>query len=194
MFSWRAFLIYLLATAFSPGPNTLSSLANGTRLGFRRSLPYILGIGCGLSIVAVFCAALCSTLELLIPRIHTPMLILGACYILYLAWKTWRSGAIGETTAAHSSFRDGFLLQFVNVKLYLYFIVAIQSYVLPYYQGQYLKPILLALAAALVAVFSNLCWAGFGSALKVLFSRYAAIINRILALLLVWCAVRLFLS
>ena len=42
MFSWRAFLIYLLATAFSPGPNTLSSLANGTQRGFRKSLPYIL--------------------------------------------------------------------------------------------------------------------------------------------------------
>ena len=193
MFSWRAFLIYLLATAFSPGPNTLSSLANGTRLGFRRSLPYILGIWCGLSIVAVFCAVLCSTLELLIPRIRAPMQIAGACYILYLAWNTWRAGAIGETSATRSSFRDGFLLQFVNVKLYLYFIVAIQSYVLPYYQGQYLAPVLLALAASLVAVSSNLCWAGFGSALKVLFSRYAVIINRVLALLLVWCAVQLFL-
>ena len=193
MFSWRAFLIYLVATGFTPGPNTLSSLGNGTRLGFRRSLPFILGIWCGLSIVAVFCAALCSTLELLIPRIRTPMLILGACYILYLAWKTWHAGTIGEASAVRSSFRDGFLLQFVNVKLFLYFIVAIQSYVLPYYQGQYLAPILLALVAALVAVLSNLCWAGFGSVLKVLFSRYAAIINRVLALLLVWCAVRLFL-
>lgn len=193
MFSWRAFLIYLLATAFSPGPNTLSSLANGTQRGFRKSLPYILGIWCGLSIVAVFCAILCSTLERLIPQIRTPMLILGACYILYLAWKTWHAGAIGETTAARGSFRDGFLLQFVNVKLFLYFIVAIQSYVLPYYPGQYAAPILLALVATLVAVLSNLCWAGFGSALKVLFSRYAAVINRILALLLAWCAVRLFL-
>ena len=50
-----------------------------------------------------------------------------------------------------------------------------------------------ALVAALVAVLSNLCWAGFGSVLKVLFSRYAAFVNRILALLLVWCALRLFL-
>ena len=193
MFSWRIFLTYLIATSATPGPNTLSSLANGTQLGFRRSLPYMLGIWCGFSIVATLCTILCSTLEALIPQIQTPMRILGACYILYLAWKTWRTGAIGEASAGRSSFRDGFLLQFVNVKLFLYFIVAIQSYVLPYYPGQYAAPILLALVATLVAVLSNLCWAGFGSALKVLFSRYAAVINRILALLLAWCAVRLFL-
>jgi len=193
MFSWRAFLIYLVATGFTPGPNTLSSLANGTRLGFRKSLPYMVGIWWGLSIVAVVCTALCSTLEALIPRIRTPMLVLGACYILYLAWKTWHAGAISEMAAARSSFRDGFLLQFVNVKVFLYCIVAMQSYVLPYYQGQYGTLMLMALVMAFVAFLMNLCWAGFGSALKVLFSRYAAIINRILALLLVWCAVRLFL-
>ena len=39
----------------------------------------------------------------------------------------------------------------------------------------------------------NLCWAGFGSLLRVLFSRYAAIVNKVMALLMVWCAVRLFL-
>jgi len=193
MFSWRVFLIYLLATAGTPGPNTLSSLANGTQRGFRKSLPYICGIWCGFSIVAVLCTVLCSTLETLIPQIQTPMRILGACYILYLAWKIWHAGAMTEKSAARSSFRDGFLLQFVNVKVFLYCIVAMQSYVIPHYQGQYGKLLFFALFLAFVAFLINLCWAGFGSALKVLFSRYAAIVNRILALLLVWCALRLFL-
>ena len=193
MFSWRVFLVYLLATAGTPGPNTLSSLANGTQRGLRKSLPYISGIWCGFSIVAVLCTVLCSTSEALIPQIRTPMLVLGACYILYLAWKIWHAGAMSEKDSARSSFRDGFLLQFVNVKVFLYCIVAMQSYVIPYYRGQYGTLLFFALFLAFVAFLINLCWAGFGSALKVLFSRYAAIVNRILALLLVWCALRLFL-
>ena len=68
-----------------------------------------------------------------------------------------------------------------------------QSYVLPLYQGQ---PVTLFLFALLLAFFGfclNLCWAGFGSLLRVLFSRYAAVVNKVMALLMVWCAVRLFL-
>ena len=54
----------------------------------------------------------------------------------------------------------------------------------------------LFLFALLLAFFGfclNLCWAGFGSLLRVLFSRYAAVVNKVMALLMVWCAVRLFL-
>lgn len=193
MFPWARFFLYVLVTAGTPGPNTLSSLSNGSRLGFLRTLPYNLGIWAGLSIVSAVCALLCSTLEALIPALRTPMLALGACYILYLAWKTWRAGAIGGDTAVRSGFRDGFFFQFVNPKLYLYCIVSMQSFVLPLYQGQPGVLLLFALLLAFLGFCLNLCWAGFGSLLRVLFSRHAAVINKVMALLLAWCAVRLFL-
>ena len=88
MFPWAQFFLYVLVTAGTPGPNTLSSMSNGSRLGFRRTLPYIFGIWAGFSIVSVACTLLCSTLDALIPAIRKPMLVLGTCYILYLAWKT----------------------------------------------------------------------------------------------------------
>ena len=120
------------------------------------------------------------------------MLWAAAGWFLYLAWKTWHAGAISEQATHRSSFRDGFLLQFVNVKVFLYCIVAMQSYVLPYFRGQYGALLFFALLLAFVGFLMNLCWAGFGSVLKLLFSRYAAVVNRILALLLAWCALRLF--
>ena len=193
MFPWARFFLYVLVTAGTPGPNTLSSMSNGSRLGFRRTLPYIFGIWAGFSIVSTACTLLCGTLDALIPAIRKPMLVLGACYILYLAWKTWRAGAVSDTADVRASFRDGFFLQFVNPKIYIYCIVSMQSYVLPLYQGQ---PVILFLFALLLAFFGfclNLCWAGFGSLLRVLFSRYAAVVNKVMALLMVWCAVRLFL-
>ena len=48
--------------------------------------------------------------------------------------------------------------------------------------------ILLAMLLALIGFLFTLCWSGFGSAFRTLFSRYGKMTNRIMALLLVWCA------
>ena len=50
MFSWVSFLTYALINAITPGPNTMTSLSNGNRLGFRKSLPFSFGIWTGFSI------------------------------------------------------------------------------------------------------------------------------------------------
>ena len=57
MFPWAQFFLYVLVTAGTPGPNTLSSMSNGSRLGFRRTLPYIFGIWAGFSIVSTASSA-----------------------------------------------------------------------------------------------------------------------------------------
>lgn len=38
------FLIYLWVTAITPGPNNIMSMNFGTRLGFKKSLPFNLGV------------------------------------------------------------------------------------------------------------------------------------------------------
>ena len=40
----------------------------------------------------------------------------------------------------------------------------------------------------------TLCWSAFGSAFKWLFSKHARVVNLVMALLLVYCAVSLFLN
>ena len=194
MFPWFDFIIYVLSSTSTPGPNTLSSMSNGSQFGFRKTIPYLLGIWCGFTIVSAACAVLCSTLNALIPMIQVPMRIIGACYILYLAWKLWHSGTIDPNAKrARCGFRDGFLFQFVNPKIYIYCILSMQTYILPFFQGR--PPILLCFAAllAFVGFFFDIVWAAFGSLLGLLFSRYAKIMNTGFALLLAWCAFRLLL-
>ena len=193
MFPWIAFLTYALINAITPGPNTMSSLSNGTRLGFRKSLPFSFGIWTGFSIVMVLCTVLCSLLNTLIPRIKTPMLILGALYILRLAWRTWHSGPLTDTGTGRSGFASGFLLQFVNPKIYIYGIVSMEAYVLPVYHGNLLPLLFFALLLAFIGFVCNLLWSGFGSTLRRLFSHHTKTINTAMALLLVWCAISLFL-
>ena len=193
MFSWVNFLTYAIITAVTPGPNNIMSMTNAGRLGFKRAFPFNLGIWGGFSAVMLLCTAFCSLLSAVIPKIKLPMLIVGAAYMLYLAWKTWRSGDELEEKHSGSGFWSGFALQFINPKIYIYCIVSMEAYILPYYGGQGAALICFALLLAFIGFVFTLLWSGFGSAFKLLFSKYARITNAVMALLLVYCAVSLFL-
>ena len=53
--------------------------------------------------------------------------------------------------------------------------------------------LLFALLLAFIGFAFTLAWAAFGSVFRLLFSRHARVVNTIMALLLVYCAVSLFL-
>lgn len=192
MFSWIHFLTYAIITAATPGPNNIMSMSNASRLGFRKSLPFNFGIWVGFSIVMAVCTLFCGLLSSFIPRIKTAMLIVGAAYMMYLAFETFRSSSDIQEKPVHSGFLSGLLLQFVNPKIYIYGIVSLEAYILPYYSD---SPLLLGAFALLLAFMGfvcTLCWSAFGSVFKLIFSTYARITNTIMALLLVYCAISLF--
>lgn len=193
MFSWMHFLSYAVVTAVTPGPNNIMSMSNASRLGFRKSFPFNLGIWAGFSVVMLICTFFCNTLSEWIPRIKTPMLGIGAAYMLWLAWKTFRSDATIREDHSRSGFLSGFVLQFVNPKIYIYCIVSMEAYILPFYQGQWRALVFFALLLAFIGFVFTLCWSLFGSVFRLLFSKYAKITNTIMALLLVYCALSLFL-
>ncbi len=193
MFSWLDFLTYAIITAVTPGPNNIMSLSNASRYGFRKSFPFNLGILVGFSIVMIACTLFCSLLSSVIPMIKMPMLIVGSIYMLHLAWKTFSSSPEIEEKNARIGFHSGFALQFVNPKIYIYGIVSMQAYILPYYQNQPFHLLGFALLLAFIGFLFTLCWSGFGSMFKLLFSKYAKITNTIMSLLLVYCAISLFL-
>ncbi len=91
MFSWISFLTYAAVTAITPGPNNIMSMSSASRIGFKKTLPFNFGILSGFLIVMMLCTFLSSVLSSLLPIIEFPMLIIGATYMLYLAYKTWKS-------------------------------------------------------------------------------------------------------
>ncbi|HPJ03446.1 MAG TPA: LysE family transporter [Candidatus Limiplasma sp.] len=191
--NWLSFIPYALITTFTPGPNNIMALSIATQNGVKRTLPFNAGVWAGFSVVIQLCALLSATLYAILPSIKTPMLFIGAAYLLYLAWKTWKSTGIHEQKTAGSGFLTGFLMQFINPKGIVYGIVSMETFVLPYYHDQYLMVVLLGLFMATLGFISTTCWATFGSLFKLLFSKYRKTVNAVLALLLVYCAVSLFL-
>lgn len=194
MFRWASFLTYAVVTAVTPGPNNIMSMSNGSRKGFRGALPFNFGILAGFSVVMVLCTAFCSLLSTWIPKVKMPMLIAGACYMLYLAWETFRSSDSIEEDHSRDGFLSGLLLQFVNPKIYIYCIMSMEAYILPFFNGQPLPLLGFALFLALIGFLFTLLWSAFGSIFRWLFSKHAKLVNTVMALLLVYCAASLFLA
>ena len=69
-----------------------------------------------------------------------------------------------------------------------------EAYVLPYYQGQPAVRLAFALLLAFVGFFFTVCWSAFGAVFQRLFTAHARVVNTVMALLLVYCAVSLFLN
>ena len=193
MFSWFTFLTYAMVTAVTPGLNNIMSMSNGSRMGFRRALPFNLGIWLGFSAVSVLCTIFCNLLSSWIPKIKLPMLVVGALYMLYLAWETFRSDGNIEENHSRDGFLSGVFLQFINPKAYLYCIMSMEAYILPHYQGRMLSLLLFSLLLAFIGFAFTLLWSAFGSAFRKLFARHGRIINALMALALVYCAASLFL-
>jgi threonine/homoserine/homoserine lactone efflux protein len=191
---FSAFITYVLLATFTPGPNNLMAMANATRHGFRKTLRFTAGVTLGFFVLLALCFAFSAALFALVPTLHPVMAGLGAAYMLWLAWKTLRSKPHEDGTEDSRTygFWSGAALQFVNPKAILYGVTTASSFVVPYFHG----PVVLgaiAVLLALVAFVATSSWALFGAAFQRFFAKQGRVVNVVMALLLVYCAVSLFL-
>lgn len=193
MFPLYDFLIYCFIAVYTPGANNLLSMSNAARLGFRRSVVFNFGITAGFFFVMSLCTLFSATLYNLLPKVKIFMQVLGAIYMLYLAWKVWKSsGDLKAEGGKETSFMAGMILQFMNPKIYIYAITAMSLYILPVYSS----PLVLfgfVLVLTVIGASGSYVWALFGAAFCRFFARHAKAVNLVMALLLVYCAVSLFL-
>lgn len=190
MFPVTDFLIYCFVTAYTPGANNLLSMSNAARLSFRKSFRFNLGITAGFLIVMSVCTLFSSTLYNALPKVKFFMQILGAVYMLYLAWKI--SSSDFETEEKTASFFAGMVLQFMNPKIYIYAITAMSLYILPVFHST-VSLIGFTLILTVIGASGSFVWALFGSAFCRFFARHTKTVNLLMAFLLVYCAAALFL-
>ncbi|PKM50519.1 MAG: cysteine/O-acetylserine transporter [Firmicutes bacterium HGW-Firmicutes-7] len=187
-----AFLAYTLLTAFTPGPNNIIAMSSTSRYGLKKSMRLILGIYIGFLVVLVLCSTFSVMLVNFIPRIKPVLAYVGAVYILWLAWHIVKSKPHEQyqTNDKANGFITGFILQFVNVKIIIYGVTAISTFVTPYYHS--LGSIIgFTLLLTLFGCAGTFCWAIFGVIFEKVFSKYYTVLNIIMALLLVYCAITL---
>lgn len=115
-----ALLLFLFPLAYSPGPGNMFFAANGARFGFRATIPANAGYHIATWIVtAAIGFGFIAVLEAY-PQIFVALKLAGSLYVLWLAWKLFRAGALEDSaTAKPATFRDGAILLVLNPKAYV---------------------------------------------------------------------------
>ena len=115
----------------------------------------------------------------------------GAGYILWLAWHMLRSSGVqADKDPAYPTFRTGLLVQLTNVKIMIYCLSAMASFVLPYTRSFWA---LLAMGIFLpfTGPVANLVWLFAGASLQKLFVNHRKTVDIVMAISLALCAVSL---
>lgn len=129
-----ALVIATTALLGSPGPATLSLAAVGATGGVAKGLPYYLGILSGLLFAMLGAVVGIATVLSKWPQASFGIQLVGAAYILYVAWKiaTAPTGLEdGDGKLRHPEFRDGFILNILNAKAYAAFLALFSQFLLP---------------------------------------------------------------
>ncbi len=74
-------LSFVIITTFTPGPNNIASASMGLGFGYRKTLPFLLGIFSGFILIMMVCAYTSVSLMNRIPNIEKIMSVIGALYI-----------------------------------------------------------------------------------------------------------------
>ncbi|MEX0584354.1 MAG: LysE family translocator [Natronospirillum sp.] len=145
-------ILFSFATTITPGPNILMVTASGAAFGLRRTLPHILGIAVGFSVIALAVAAGLGAVFERWPVMHRVLQGLGAAYLLFLAWKIYRAGQmhVQASDAKPLTFLQAALFQWVNPKAWTMAITALAAFTLP-------PPYHIGSAGIVVAVFFLMC-------------------------------------
>ena len=180
------FFIYSVINAFTPGPGNILALNTVTNYGYKKGRPLYWGIFAGYYVVQVICAVFVFGVSTFLPDLLGIMKYIGAAYILWLAVHIALSKPTTGTVEKSASFLKGFLLQFVNVKIYLFGITALTGYVTEYSAALWVL-LLFEIIIATIGTIATLTWIGMGVLIQRAYQKYYRVINIILALMLSEC-------
>ena len=182
------FVLYCVINAFTPGPGNILALNTVTNYGWKKGRPLFFGIFTGYYVVQLICAVFVFGIAAFLPSVLDMMKDIGAAYILWLEIHIAISKPEKDDDSRSASYMKGFLLQFVNVKIYLFGMTALTGYITDYYTS--LTALVIAeLFIATLGSFATLTWIGMGALIQKFYLKHYRIINILLALTLVECII-----
>ena len=182
-----ALVSFAFASSITPGPNNIMLLSSGVTFGFYRTIPHMLGVSLGHAAMLVCIGLGLGQVFEAYPVTNTILKVLGAAYMLYLAWKIARSGPAKakEGSARPFTFLQAAAFQWVNPKAVIMAVTAVSVYTTP--ENATLQVLVIGLVFCLVNLPSVSVWAYFGVALRRFLQdeRKVRIFNIAMAVLLV---------
>ena len=130
------FLIASVALTVSPGPDILyvmtQSISNGKKFGIATAAGLVSGILVHTTLIALGISAVLKQSEM----VFTAIKILGACYLLWIAFQVYKapasitfSTASGKQKSLRALFKQGFIMNVLNPKVTLFFLAFFPGFI-----------------------------------------------------------------
>lgn len=172
---WLALAAYVVVTTITPGPNNGMLLATGVNHGLSGAWPHLMGVNVGFAALMLGVGLGLGALLTQVPALHAALKIVGAAYLLWLAFGIARSGPPGGDGAAPAriGFMQAAIFQWLNPKAWIMSLGAISTY-LPaesFWSGLAIA----ILTFSLLGLPCNITWVIAGAKLRTVLSEARAL-------------------
>lgn len=180
-----ALILFAFVSTFTPGPNNLMLMTSGANVGFKRTIPHMLGITLGFGLMVFLVGLGLMGVFTAYPALHTILKWLSFAYLGYLAFKIATSGRSDVSdTFKPMTFLQAASFQWVNPKGWS---MALSSVSIFSQSGHWLELVMIAAAFMLTNIPSCSAWVVAGREMQRLLTsaQRVRVFNVSMALLLV---------
>ena len=175
---------------YTPGPNNAVASFSGFNFGIKKTIPLILGVWLGYSILVILINFVLISTFIKYPIIQEVIKIFGTFFLLYLAYKiSFSSNSSNSNTQNPVKFFDTFFFQFVNPKGVIAAITIISKFVSDH--DYFYSSILVIVVCSFTAFLTITSWTFFGKFLRKFATNnnFIKLFNYSMSILLLTCII-----
>jgi threonine/homoserine/homoserine lactone efflux protein len=166
---FAALAAFAFVSSITPGPNNLMLMTSGINFGMRRTVPHMLGVALGFTVMIVLIGLGIMQFIEAVPGSMLFITIASGLYLLYMAWKiatndTSPAESGGVSTSKPFTFLQAALFQWVNPKAWTMALTAISAYA-PKSQG-WIGVLVVAGVFGAINLPSTASWAVMGAKMR----------------------------
>jgi threonine/homoserine/homoserine lactone efflux protein len=161
-----AMIAFCFVASVTPGPNNLMLMTSGVNFGFRRTLPHLIGVVLGFTLMVALVGFGLDAIFSRFPQLLPAMRYLGAAYMLWLAYKIATAGPLreGGNGGAPLGFFAAAAFQWINPKGWVMAVGALTAYAVV---DDYARNVAIVALTYLVVSFpSSGAWAALGASMR----------------------------
>ncbi len=195
-YPYLAFFTLVCSGTYTPGPNNLMTMSLGKKLGFRNTIPHMIGVASGYGTLLLIEIVFASFLFKYLPFIKYVMAILGTIYLVYMSINillSHKKEKNEKVIPRNKLFINAYVFQFMNPKALFMSVTLVSTFLVPY-STNFLAVALFILILVSVTISSLILWATSGKILSHVMKKHELAFNIIMALLLLYCAYSIIMS
>lgn len=179
-----AFITYIIVSIITPGPNNIFASASSAKSGFWKTMPFMLGILVGTSLIFIITGYFNLFLYENVRIITKVIGVLGGLFILYLAVRMYldRNDQERMLISGDKHFIMAIILNFVNPKTIIFGLTVTTLYLDLGFNVRNL--IWFVLFMGFLCYISVILWGLFGQLFRRLLTKHNVIYTNVMALLL----------